>query len=220
MLNDKVVLITGATGGLGVAVTKAFLDAGATVAGSSRSIKAADFPHPNFAAFPAEDALVAKVVARYGRIDVLVHLVGAFDGGKPTEETSEETLDKMLEINLKSFFRIVREVLPGMKARRGGVILAIGSRAAVEPSASVSAYALSKAALVSLIRSIAAENKDFGVTANIVLPGTMDTAPNRAAMPNADFTKWVSPVEVAGMLVHLASAPQVTGAVIPIYGGE
>jgi len=222
MLNNKVVLITGATGGLGAAVTKAFLNAGALVAGSSRSIKDADFPHPNFTAFPAEPALIEKVAAKYGHIDTFVHLVGAFDGGKSTEDTTEEALEKMLDINLKGFFRIAREILPLMKQRNSGTILAIGSRAAVEPSANVSAYALSKAALVSLIKTIAAENKNTGISANIVLPATMDTAPNRAAMPTADFSKWVQPEQVAAMLVHLASpaAAQVTGAVIPIYGGE
>jgi NAD(P)-dependent dehydrogenase (short-subunit alcohol dehydrogenase family) len=84
------------------------------------------------------------------------------------------------------------------------------------------AYAASKAALVSLIRTVARENSDRRITANVVLPGTMDTPANRSALPSADYSKWVHPSQVAMLLVHLASdqASQVTGAVIPVYGGE
>jgi NAD(P)-dependent dehydrogenase (short-subunit alcohol dehydrogenase family) len=109
-----------------------------------------------------------------------------------------------------------------MREQKSGRILAIGSRAAVEPSPMAGVYAASKAALVSLIKTVARENSDRGITANVVLPGTMDTPGNRTAMPAADFSKWVQPSQVAKLLVHLASAQasQMNGAVIPIYGGE
>jgi len=229
MLEGKVVLITGASGGLGAPVTRAFLEAGATVIGVSRSIQASHFPHPAFTAMPAELAggeaarLVADAVAaRFGRIDVLAHLVGGFAGGEPVAETADATLERMLELNLKSAFFTIRAVLPYMRRQGGGRILAIGSRAAVEPASRIGAYAASKAALVSLIRTVAKENKDCAITANIVLPATMDTPANRAAEPNADFSRWVQPAQVAALLVHLATdaASQVTGAVIPIYGRE
>ena len=92
----------------------------------------------------------------------------------------------------------------------------------MEPAATLGAYTASKAALVALVRTIALENKQAGISANVILPGTMDTPANRAAMPAADFSQWVDPRQIASMLVHLASdsARQVTGAVIPIYGGE
>ena len=229
MLTDKVVLITGANGGLGTAVTNAFLEAGARVAGVSKKIQNSDFPHPNFAAYPAElgsagaaRAVAAAVIARWEKIDALVHLVGAFAGGQSVSETDDATLEQMLEVNLRAAFHMFRAVLPEMRTRGAGRILAIGSRTATDPQPMVGAYSASKAALVSLVQTIALENKDRGISANVILPGTMDTPANRAAMPGADPVKWVQPAEVASLLVHLASdqASQISGAVIPILGGD
>ena len=228
-LKDKVVIITGAKGGLGTFVTNAFLGAGARVAGVSRSIQSSDFPHAGFTAMPAElsngdaaRALADTVVAKLGRVDVLVHLVGAFAGGKSVADTDDATLEKMLDLNLRSAFHIVRAVLPAMRSQGCGRVLAIGSRVATEPQAMVGAYSASKAALVAVIRTVALENKDKGISANVVLPGTMDTPANRAAMPGADYSKWVQPSQVADLLVYLAgdSASQISGAVIPVLGGE
>jgi NAD(P)-dependent dehydrogenase (short-subunit alcohol dehydrogenase family) len=212
-----------------MAVTKAFLEAGAQVAGVSPKIQDSDFGHPNFKAFPGEiasgessRALCSAVAAKFGRIDILVHLVGAFKGGKPVAETDDDTFRSMLDANLVAAFYIIRAVLPDMRARGNGRILAIGSKAAVEPAPMIGAYAASKAALVSLVRTVAIENKDRGVTANTILPGTMDTPGNRAAMPGKDPSKWVQPGQVASMLVHLATdqASRISGAAIPILGGE
>jgi len=228
-LTNKVVLITGANGGLGGAVTNAFLEAGARVAGVARKIQDSDFPHPNFMAYSAElgsgdaaSAMAAAVVARWKKIDVLVHLVGAFAGGKSVAETDQATFDQMLDVNLHAAFHVFRAVLPAMRAQGAGRILAIGSRTAIDPQPMVGAYSASKAALVSLVRTVALENKDRGISANVLLPGTMDTPANRAAMPGADPAKWVQPAQVASLLVHLASdqASQVSGAVIPILGGD
>jgi len=228
-LRDKVVLITGANGGLGTAVTRAFLDAGARVAGVAKKIQSSDFPHPSFIAFSAElgsadaaRAVVASVIAKWEKIDVLVHLVGAFAGGQSVAETGDATLEQMLEVNLRAAFHMFRAVLPDMRTRANGCILAIGSRTATNPQPMVGAYSASKAALVSLVQTIALENKDRGISANAILPGTMDTPANRAAMPGADPAEWVQPVQVASLLVHLASdqASQISGAVIPILGGD
>ena len=228
-LTNKVALITGANGGLGMAVTKAFLEAGAQVAGVSPKIQDSDLGHPNFKAFPGEiasrdsaQAVCSAVVARFGRIDILVHLVGAFKGGKPVAETDDDTFRNMLDANLVAAFYIIRAVLPDMRTRGSGRILAIGSKAAIEPAPMIGAYAASKAALVSLVRTVAIENKDRGITASVILPGTMDTLANRAAMPGKDPSKWVQPSQVAGMLVHLATdeASQISGAAIPILGSE
>lgn len=229
MLTEKVVLITGANGGLGAAVTNAFLEAGARVAGVARKIQNSDFPQPNFIAYSAElgsaeaaRAVAAAVVNEWEKIDVLVHLVGAFAGGQSVADTSDATLDQMLDVNLRSAFHVFRAVLPGMRARGSGRILAIGSRTATDPQPMVGAYSASKAALVSLVQTVALENRDRGISANVILPGTMDTPANRAAMPGADPSKWVQPSQVAGLLVHLASdqASQINGAVIPILGGD
>ncbi len=228
-MNGKVVLVTGANGGLGLCVTQAFLDAGATVIGTSRKIQQSDFSSPSFTAIPAEIStpdgarvLVDQVVARFGKIDVVAHTVGGFAGGKSIAETDDATFQKMFDLNLNSAFYLLRAALPAMRTTGNGRIVAIGSRAAVDPGPGVGAYSASKAALVSLIRTVAAENKDAGITANVILPGTMDTPTNRKAIPNADVSKWVQPANVASLVVWLAGAAggDVNGAVIPIYGKD
>ena len=156
----------------------------------------------------------------HGPIDALIHLVGGFSGGKSIAETDDKTWDLMMNVNLRAAVNAIRAVLkPMMEARRGRIV-AIGSRAAVEASPKLAAYAVSKAALVALVKNTAAEVKDFGITANVVLPSTIDTAANRKAMPKSDFSKWVTPESIARVLLFLASdaASDVNGAVIPVYG--
>jgi NAD(P)-dependent dehydrogenase (short-subunit alcohol dehydrogenase family) len=228
-MNDKVVLVTGANGGLGLHVTQAFLDTGATVVGTSRRLQQSDFKSPNFIAMPAEistpegaSILIDQVVARFGRLNVLAHTVGAFAGGHSVADTDDETFQKMFDLNFNSAFYLLRAAIPAMRETGNSRIVAIGSRAAMDPGPGVGAYSASKAALVSLIRTVAAENKDAGITANVILPGTMDTAANRKAMPNVDISKWVQPSSVASLAVWLASAAgkDVNGAVIPVYGKD
>src|SRR6266436_1658414 len=197
-LDGRVALITGAKGGLGSFVTEAFLAAGARVAGASRSIQASDFAHPEFSAMPVDLStgdrarkLVADVVARFGRIDALVHVMGGFAGGKSVADTDDAMIEKMLDENYRAAFYITRAVLPQMRQQGTGRILAVSSRQGVEPGAMVGAYSASKAALVALIRTIALENKDRSISANTVLPGMMDTPANRAGDPNADASQWV-----------------------------
>jgi NAD(P)-dependent dehydrogenase (short-subunit alcohol dehydrogenase family) len=228
-LEGKIAIVTGAKGGLGTFVTQSFLNAGAKVIGVSRSIQAADFDHPEFVAMPAELSsgegarkLAAEVVARFGRIDALVHVMGGFAGGQPVAQTDDATFEKMLDLNYRAAFYIARAVIPQMRQQGGGRILAVASRQAVEPAATVGAYSASKAALVSLIHTIALENKDRCISANTVLPGTMDTPGNRAGDPDADGSQWVQPSQVAAILLHLASdaGAQITGAALPVYGKQ
>ncbi|MEZ5398437.1 MAG: SDR family oxidoreductase [Bryobacteraceae bacterium] len=224
------VLITGANGGLGAAVTNAFLDAGAVVFGAARRISESEFGNrPSFHAISTEIAspgdaeiLSAKVADAGGRIDALVHLVGGFSGGERVEDTSAETMGRMMEINYGVAFHLLRAVLPMMRRQGGGSVVGIGSRSAEQPSPQMAAYAASKAALVSLMRSAAAECRGAGVRVNVVSPGTMDTPANRAANPGAAPTRWVRPEQVAALVVHLtsAAASQISGAVIPVYGEE
>jgi NAD(P)-dependent dehydrogenase (short-subunit alcohol dehydrogenase family) len=226
-LTGRIALVTGANGGLGTHVTKALLDAGFTVVGLSPRIQQSDFAHPNFIALPAAlttlDAAkkaVASVIARWGKIDVLAHLVGGFAGGQTVADTDDSTWQRMFDANLNSAFHILRAVIPAMRKAGGGRIIAIGSRAAEDPGPKVGAYSASKAALVSLIRTVAVENKDAGITANVILPGTMDTPANRKDMPGANVSQWVQPASVASLIVWLASdaGKDVTGAAIPVYG--
>jgi len=226
-VEGKVTVITGASGGLGRSVTEAFLAGGARVVGVSRSIKQADFAHPQFVAMPLElesgeaaSGLAADVAERFGRIDALVHVMGGFAGGQSVAETDDTTLEQMLDINFRAAFYIIRAVLPAMRRAGNGRILAVASRQAVDPGAMVAAYSASKAALVALVRSVALENRDRGITANTVLPGTMDTPANRAGDPKADRSRWVQPAHVAELLVFLASeaGASINGAAIPVYG--
>jgi NAD(P)-dependent dehydrogenase (short-subunit alcohol dehydrogenase family) len=227
VLHDKIAVITGAKGGLGSFVTEAFLAQGARVIGVSRSIKDSDFANPGFSAIAAElssshtaRALMETALAKFGRIDIAVHLMGGFAGGQNIAETDDATLEKMLDMNLRSAFYFFRAALPHLRKAGHGRLIAIGSQAAVQPAPGAGVYALSKAALVSLVQTIAAENRDTGITANIVLPGTMDTPANRAAMPSADFSKWAQPSRVASLITWLASedGADTSGAAIPVYG--
>lgn len=226
-MTARIALVTGANGGLGTHVTKALLEAEYAVVGLAPKIDVTDFDHPHFTALPATlDSLdaakeaVETVIAHFGKIDVLAHLVGGFAGGQSVAETDDSTFQRMFDMNLNSAFHILRAVLPHMRAAKSGGIVAIGSRAAEDPGANVGAYSASKAALVSLIRTVAIENKDAGITANVILPGTMDTPANRAAMPGADTSQWVQPASVASLIVWLAgeAGKDVTGTAIPVYG--
>ncbi len=228
-MNNKVVLITGAKGGLGSFVTKRFLATGATVVGTSRSISQADFPEANFVALPvdftkagAADKAVESVVSRSGRLDVLIHLLGGFAGGQTVPETDDATWERMCDLNLTSAFYVLRAAIPHLRKSGKGRIIAIGSLTAVEPHAGLGAYVTFKAALTMLVRTVARENKDAGLTANVVLPGTMDTPTNRKSMPGADFSNWVQPGDVADLVLWLADdrAAHITGTAIPVDGSN
>ncbi|HEY4053504.1 MAG TPA: SDR family NAD(P)-dependent oxidoreductase [Terriglobales bacterium] len=227
IMKDKVVLVTGANGGPGTTVTQAFLDGGAKVVGTSREIRQSEFPSPDFTALSADIAgpqganlLIDQVIKKFGRLDVLAHTVGGFAGGQSIADTDDKTFQQMFEMNLNATFYLLRAAIPELRKTGNGRIIAIGSRAALEPGAGVGAYSASKAAMVSIIRTVAAENHDAGMTANVILPGTMDTPANRKAMSGADFSKWVKPATVASLMVWLAGAAgtDVNGAVIPVYG--
>jgi len=228
-MKDKVVLITGANGGLGTSVTNAFLRQGARVIGASLHIKAANSPQPNFEAmtldFSKLDEIkrgVAKIVERYGRLDVLVHVLGGFAGGPSVAETSDEMWDQMQNINLTAAFQVFRESIPHLRKSSCGRLIAIGSLTAAQPHANLGAYVTFKAALAMLVQTVALENSDTPLTANVILPGTMDTPVNRIAMPDADFSKWAKTDDVADLVLSLVSdqARHLTGLAIPIEGGR
>jgi NAD(P)-dependent dehydrogenase (short-subunit alcohol dehydrogenase family) len=217
------ILITGANGGLGKAVVEAFLATGATVYGADRAWK--NQPHSNPKFHPVEADLMQaaecdRVAKLASPVDGLVHLVGGFGGGHPVAETPDETWEQMLGLNLRSAYSMFRAVLPGMVKAGKGRMVAVGARAALEPMANFAAYSVSKAAVVALVKTVALEVKDSGVTANVILPSVIDTPANRAAMPSADPSKWVTPESIANLLVWLVSdaARDVNGAAIPIYG--
>jgi NAD(P)-dependent dehydrogenase (short-subunit alcohol dehydrogenase family) len=226
-MKGKVVLVTGANGGLGTSVTQAFLDAEATVVGTSRKIEPSEFISANFTAISGDisnvvgaQRVVDQTVSKFGRIDVLAHTVGGFAGGWSVADTDDAIFRRMFDLNLGATFYLLKAAVPVLRKSGNGRIIAIGSRAAVEPGVNVGAYSASKAAMVSLIKTVALENQDAAMTANVILPGTIDTPTNRKAMPDADFSKWVKPATVASLMVWLAgeAASDINGAVIPVYG--
>jgi NAD(P)-dependent dehydrogenase (short-subunit alcohol dehydrogenase family) len=225
-MEGRVVLITGAKGGLGSFVTEAFLAAGATAVGASRSIKQTDFANPRFTAMAVDfadaaavKALVDQIVARFGKIDAVAHVLGGF-AAAPVAETDDKTWNMMVDLNLTSAFYVLRATLPHMRNAKYGRIVAVGSLAATESHAGLGAYVMSKTAMTALVQTVALENGDANITANVVLPGTMDTPGNRANMPTADFSKWVQPGDVANVILKLAGedAGLITNTLVPMQG--
>jgi NAD(P)-dependent dehydrogenase (short-subunit alcohol dehydrogenase family) len=234
MLKDRVALITGGTGGLGRAVTLHFLREGARCAVPYRSPverdelsqEAAPYGDRLFC-FRADllraeelDALVAAVLERFGGIEILLNLAGAFTGGTTVAETDPAAFDRMLDLNLRSVFLVSRAVIPHLVRRGGGKILSVAARAALQGSAGLGAYAASKAGVITLTQSMADELRDANVQVNCILPSIIDTPANRRAMPNADPSRWVDPAEIARVLAFLASDESrvISGAAVPVYG--
>lgn len=220
--SGKRILISGAGGGLGGVVLQAFLDRGAAVVAVGTPREGS--PSSDAVVWVPADLTVAAGAAELARIagpvDALVHLVGGFAGGDPVEKTADEVWTRMLDLNLNTAFYLIRAVLPGMRSRGRGRIIAAGSRTGLEPAAGLGAYGVSKAALNALIRTTALETKAAGITVNAVLPSVIDTPANRKAMPSADHSRWVRPESIAAVICWLAGdeAADVSGALIPVYG--
>ena len=235
-LKGKTVLVTGATGGLGKAVVKRLIGSGAVVAavyrddaGFRRLLDFVGEAEGSLSGFKADvtsepevRTMVDGVLARYGRVDALLNLVGAFRGGPDIAGTAEDDWDFLMRTNLKSAFLCSRAVLPAMMKAGSGRIINVAARPAVEKKgrAKAGAYAVSKAGVVLLTETIAEEFRRSGITAHCIAPGTIDTPENRAAIPDADFSKWTDAADIAEVLLFLVSdASAVTsGAVIPVYG--
>lgn len=233
-LDGHVALVTGGTGALGTAVAEALLAAGATVhvtyvvpAEATRLQAAlaayADRLHVVQADVGKADdvsRVVDGVVRAHGRLDVLTTLVGTFWGGVGVADTPEDRWDFQLHVNLKTVFLCVRAVLPHMRERQYGRIVAISSRAGLHGAGNFAAYSVSKAAVVTLIEAVTDETREHGICANVVAPGTIDTEANRRNMPDADPSRWVSPAAIARVIAFLASpdAAPTSGAVIPVFG--
>ena len=228
----KVVLIAGGTGGLGQAVSVAFLNELATAAVTYvyehefAALKAATAKYAGALTGHLVDVtdeaavrqLTNNIVAKHGRIDVLVNCVGGYAGGTPLWNLTPQLFDRMLSLNLRSGFMLTRAIVPVMLRQGGGNIVNIASQAAVNHAAGAAAYVASKAAAVAMIDSLAADLKDSGVRANSVLPSIIDTEANRKAMPNAEFAKWPKPEEIARVILFLCSddAKLIHGAAVPV----
>jgi len=230
----RVAIVTGGTGALGIRIALDLVAKGAHVAVpyiadehwaalESRAGTAkeqllgakADFTHG-----PDVDEFVAKVTERWGRVDFLVCIAGGFAAGK-THETSEETWDRMFDLNLRTVYLAARAAVPVMIRQNFGRIITTSSGAILNGGgAGIAAYAVSKGAVRHLTEILATELKGYNIHAHCILPGTMDTEANRRAMPKADFSRWVSTEEVARVIRFLLSddADAVQSVAVPVLG--
>jgi NAD(P)-dependent dehydrogenase (short-subunit alcohol dehydrogenase family) len=228
----RVVFVTGGSGALGHAITHRFLAEGATVCvpwivESERDrLQASVVPETRARLLlercdvldeGALGRLVGDVTRRFGRPDVLVSAVGAFAMGELVQ-TDRALWDRMLTLNLTATYLAARAVLPDMLTARSGRIVAVASRAVVPPVGGFIAYTVAKAGVIAFVQALAAETRSRGVTVNAVLPSTMDTPANRAAMPSVDPKTWVPVDSVAGSIAYLASdaAAHVSGTLLAI----
>ncbi len=221
---DQVVLVSGASGGAGTVIAQTLLRRGAKVAGASRQGQQVIAGFPEFLSIAADlasaegaETAVRSVIDRFARIDGLVHTVGGFAYGA-LHELPEREWRQLVDENLNSAYYLLRAALPAMRAARHGRIVVLGSLAAVQPHANFSAYVATKAALHSLVQAVALENRGLDITINAILPGTIDTAMNRAAMPEADRSRWLSPQKLALLCAQLIDDQEGTlsGALLPL----
>lgn len=231
---SRAVLVTGGTGTLGAVVRDRFLEDGHRVVATSRPgdspqmVTGGDgHPAEGFHLFQSDvtqqssvGELVHQTIAKLGTIEVLVHLVGGWAGGDPLQNTSLETWERMFALNLRSAFLCSRAVLPVMREQRWGRLVFVSAEAAQRGRRHQGAYAIAKAGVTVLAETIAEENEDLDVTANVVGPSALDTPVNRAARGSADPSSLVPLEDVAKMIAFLASeeAGQLRGAWLPAFG--
>jgi NAD(P)-dependent dehydrogenase (short-subunit alcohol dehydrogenase family) len=233
---DKIVLVSGGTGGLGNAVSLAFLEEGARVVvtyrkeeeyaalkiAAGRQAAALEGSLVDVTDERATAELVTGIVARHGRLDALVNTVGGYAGGAALWELETKVFDAILALNLRSGYALARAVLPAMLKQRHGSVVNVAAKAALDHGAGAAAYAASKAAAVALMDSLAADVKGTGVRVNSLLPSIIDTATNRRAMPNGDFAAWPKPEQIAQVILFLCSdnAAVIHGAAVPVFGNS
>ncbi|RPI14722.1 MAG: SDR family oxidoreductase [Ignavibacteriae bacterium] len=236
---NKIAIVTGGTGGLGQVIVNLFANEGMKIYVPVRSIEdfrskfdnsmndaSTDFKLRKIYAFQCnaeneQDVIrfVDDVVKREKRIDYLVNTVGGYHPKKMIEEMDYELIDKMMNLNFKSTFLFCKNVLSGMAANNYGRITAIGAMPAIETTPGKFAYSISKSNVVNLIQTIAEEYKENNIMANVIIPSTIDTQANRASMPDADYTKWVSAEDIAKTILYLCSdsAKSFYGNVVRMY---
>jgi NAD(P)-dependent dehydrogenase (short-subunit alcohol dehydrogenase family) len=230
----RVVVVAGGTGGLGKAVSLAFLNEGAKVIVTYRKeeefLALKELADANVSSLEGREVdvtdetatanFVAGVLSRHFALDVLVNTVGGYAGGVKLWDLKTNVFDQMLTLNLRSGYVLSRAVMPAMLKAGRGSIVNVASKAALDHGAGAAAYSASKAAAVALMDSLAGDVKGNGVRVNSILPSIIDTAANRAAMPSSDFSMWPKPEDIANVILFLSSdfAKTIHGAAIPVYG--
>ncbi len=227
-------IITGGTGALGSVVASQFFEAGANIAipyGSTKSRSALWHLSSGTGSMLASQAdltseadvgnFTQEVKAKFGRIDILVNAAGGYVGGALVEESSLSEVESIMKLNFTTTFLMCRAVLPTMRSQKYGRIVNIAAMPAVTPKPRMGSYAVSKSAVITLTETIASEVKGTGITANTVVPSIILTEANKKSMPDADVSKWVTPLEITRLILYLSSeeAGSVNGNVIKIYGG-
>lgn len=224
-------MVTGASGNLGSAVAVLLAGEGARLIAVDRNqdrldsmfanndlirrVGGMDLTHPRDV-----ERSVQTAIDQYGSIYGLVNTVGGYRGGRPVHETPAEDWEFLFSINLRTAAAMCAAAIPHMRVRSNGRIVNVSAAPALKAPASLGAYSASKAAVLRLTEALAAENKKHGITANAVLPGTIDTPQNRQAMPEADTSTWVAPEAIAAVIAFLLSDQgwPVTGGAIPVTG--
>jgi NAD(P)-dependent dehydrogenase (short-subunit alcohol dehydrogenase family) len=230
-LNQATVLITGAAGNLGRGVAQAFAERGANLvlvdlqraglehAYGNQSDKRL-FAPTNLLEQAQVNATVEAALARFGRIDVLCNLAGGFRMGEAVHEVSDGNWNFLFDINARTLMHAARAVVPQMLKQGGGKIVNIGAYAAQKGAARMGPYIAAKSTVIRLTETMAAELREKNINVNCLLPTTLDTPENRAAMPDADPKRWVAIADIAATIAFLASdeARAIHGAAIPITG--
>jgi NAD(P)-dependent dehydrogenase (short-subunit alcohol dehydrogenase family) len=232
--SGNLALIAGGTGGLGRAVSLAFLEEGANVIVTYRkqeelsALKDAAGQYASLLTGHQADVtdesavrqLIGRILTEHSRLDVLVNAVGAYAGGVKLWEIEQSVFERMLALNLRSGYVLSTAVVPAMLKQKSGSIVNIASKAAFDHAAGAAAYAATKAGAVAMMNSLAEDLRGTGVRVNSILPSIIDTEANRSAMPDADFAKWPKPEDIARVILFLCSndAKVIHGASIPVYG--
>jgi NAD(P)-dependent dehydrogenase (short-subunit alcohol dehydrogenase family) len=227
---DETVIVTGGTGGLGAAVTRAFLDSGRRVVVpwvSERELERA--PSAEGLELVQADLFdrdaVAEVVAAATAVEeaplrAVANLVGGFAAGGRVHETPVESFEQQFRLNLRPLYLVAAAAIPPMIEAGGGALVAVSTRAALRPFSGAAGYIASKAAVTALVQALDAEYRDEGIRANAILPSVIDTPANRASQPGADHGRWVAPERIASTILFLCSegSAATSGAAIPVYG--
>jgi NAD(P)-dependent dehydrogenase (short-subunit alcohol dehydrogenase family) len=227
---QRTALVTGGTGGLGAAVVARLLDDGWRVVVPwvvERELERVQ-PHPGLGLVEADLFEPGAVAAAVGRasgdaaapLRAVVNLVGGFAQGPRVAEAPIEDFEAQLRLNLRPTYLVTQAALPHLTASGGGAIVCVGSRAALQPFAGAAGYVTGKAAVIAFAQAVAVEYRDEGVRCNAILPSVIDTPANRAAMPDADWSRWVAPQQLAATIAWLCSddGAATSGAAIPVYG--
>jgi len=224
-LAHRVIVVTGAQGVLGSATVSVLMQqAGQVAALDLGGISGSESGLLRLAGVDAtQPALMAQtlqqVASHFGRIDGLVNIAGGFIW-KPVADSTIEDWERMNTLNLRTAFVACQAVLPHLIEAGGGHIVNVGALGAQAAGAGMGPYAAAKAGVARLTEALAEEHKDRNITVNAVLPSILDTPANRLAMPDADFSRWVSPLDLAGVIAFLLSdaARAITGALLPVRG--